>query len=70
MLVIEHDMPLITAVSDRMLALDLGRVIAGGTADEVVRDPRVVAAYLGSDQAALRRSGAAAELAALAEVPA
>jgi branched-chain amino acid transport system ATP-binding protein len=57
MLVIEHDMPLITAVSDRLMALELGRVIAEGTPAEVVRDPQVVASYLGTGTAAVARSG-------------
>ena len=61
MLVIEHDMPLITSVSDRLMALELGRVIAAGTPDEVVNDPRVVSSYLGTeDSATVRRSGAVA----------
>ena len=49
MLVIEHDMPLITAISDRMLALELGAVIAEGTPREVISNPRVVESYLGGD---------------------
>jgi branched-chain amino acid transport system ATP-binding protein len=49
MLVIEHDMPLITSVSDRMLALDLGEIIAAGTPREVINDPMVVASYLGGE---------------------
>jgi len=49
MLVIEHDMPLITSISDRMLALDLGAVIAEGTPREVISNPRVVESYLGGD---------------------
>jgi len=57
MLLIEHDMPLITSVSDRLLALELGAVIALGTPDEVIHDPRVVASYLGSDAATINRSG-------------
>ena len=57
MLVIEHDMPLIIGVSDRMLALELGRVIAEGTPEQVIADPRVVASYLGTDEAAISRSG-------------
>ena len=57
MLVIEHDMPMIRAVSDRMLALELGAVIASGDPDDVLSDPRVVAGYLGSDEATIHRSG-------------
>src|SRR4051812_21346582 len=63
MLIIEHDMPLITAVSDRLMALELGQVIAEGTPAEVVSDPRVIASYLGEDEAAVARSGARGVLA-------
>jgi ABC-type branched-subunit amino acid transport system ATPase component len=42
MLVIEHDMPLITSLSDQIVALELGRVVLQGTPDEVLADPRVV----------------------------
>jgi ABC-type branched-subunit amino acid transport system ATPase component len=58
MLVIEHDMPLITSVSDRIVALDLGTVVTVGSPQEVVSDPRVVESYLGGDPAAIERSGA------------
>jgi branched-chain amino acid transport system ATP-binding protein len=57
LLVIEHDMPLITGISDRLLALELGHVIADGVPDEVVRHPDVVASYLGTNAAAISRSG-------------
>jgi ABC-type branched-subunit amino acid transport system ATPase component len=57
MLVIEHDMPLITYLADEMLALDLGRVIARGSPDEVIEDPEVVRSYLGADMTAIQRSG-------------
>jgi branched-chain amino acid transport system ATP-binding protein len=57
MLIIEHDMPLISAVSDELLALELGSVIARGTPAAVLNDERVINAYLGTSEAALRRSG-------------
>ena len=57
MLVIEHDMPLIAAVSDEVVALELGRVISRGTPSEVLHDPRVIESYLGTDPAAVHRSG-------------
>jgi branched-chain amino acid transport system ATP-binding protein len=46
-LMVEHDMTLVTAVSDRVLALNYGRPIALGTAREVQQHPEVVKAYLG-----------------------
>jgi len=47
-LMIEHDMRLVSRVSDRVLAMNQGRVLAEGTAAEVQRHPDVVRAYLGS----------------------
>jgi ABC-type branched-subunit amino acid transport system ATPase component len=58
MLVIEHDMPLITAVSDEMIALELGAVVVRGTPDEVISNPQVVSSYLGGDIDVINRSGA------------
>ena len=58
MLVIEHDMPLITSLSDEIVALDLGSVVLQGTADEVMSDPRVITSYLGGDLSTIERSGA------------
>jgi branched-chain amino acid transport system ATP-binding protein len=45
---IEHDMSLVSAVSDRVLAMSSGRVLALGAPAEVQRDPNVAAAYLGT----------------------
>ena len=53
-------MPLIMSISDRVYCLETGRVIAEGTPDEVRNNPAVVASYLGTDQRAIQRSGAAA----------
>ena len=47
-LMVEHDMSLVSAVSERVLALNYGRSIALGTAREVQDDPEVIRAYLGA----------------------
>jgi branched-chain amino acid transport system ATP-binding protein len=54
---VEHDMSLVSRVSDRVLAMNQGEVLALGTAREVQNDPRVIEAYLGSvdDVTSLRR---------------
>jgi branched-chain amino acid transport system ATP-binding protein len=57
-LVIEHDMPLLTSLCDRMYCFELGAVIAEGTPGEVLEHPRVIESYLGSNQDAINRSGA------------
>jgi branched-chain amino acid transport system ATP-binding protein len=57
-LVIEHDMPLLSSICDRMVALELGAVIAEGTPAEVLDHPRVIDSYLGTDESTINRSGA------------
>jgi ABC-type branched-subunit amino acid transport system ATPase component/MFS family permease len=55
--IIEHDMPLISAVSDELIALDQGQVVLRGSPEEVLNDERVIQSYLGGSEAAIRRSG-------------
>ena len=56
LLVIEHDIPLVSSISDRLVALDQGRVVTTGRPADVLADPDVVQSYLGTDAAALARS--------------
>jgi ABC-type branched-subunit amino acid transport system permease subunit/ABC-type branched-subunit amino acid transport system ATPase component len=59
LLVIEHDMPLVMAISDRIYCLEAGVLIAEGPPGVVRTDSRVIASYLGTDKQAIARSGAA-----------
>jgi ABC-type branched-subunit amino acid transport system ATPase component len=56
-LLIEHDMPLVSSVSDRIIACDLGRVVVEGDWELVRNHPHVVASYLGSTREVIERSG-------------
>ncbi|MHB8340722.1 MAG: ABC transporter ATP-binding protein [Mycobacteriales bacterium] len=60
LVVIEHDMPLLLGMADRLYALETGQVIASGDPGGVIRDPEVVRSYLGDDITAINRSGAVA----------
>ncbi len=57
-LVIEHDMPMVMSISDRIYCLEAGAVIAEGTPSAVRNDPSVIASYLGTDERAINRSDA------------
>src|SRR6516162_2579619 len=51
-ILIEHDVALVTRITHRIAVLDFGRKITEGTPDEIKRHPEVIAAYLGTEEAA------------------
>ncbi len=69
LVVIEHDIALIRRLADRVVAMDLGHVVADGTADAVLAHPQVVAAYLGDGGVATTRSGSRPDPGAKAMIP-
>ncbi len=57
LVIVEHDIPFVSDVSDRLLALEQGQVIATGPPADVLAHPDVVESYLGTSGAAITRSG-------------
>jgi len=57
LVIVEHDIPFVSGVSDRLLALEQGLVIATGPPADVLAHPDVIESYLGTSGAAITRSG-------------
>ncbi len=48
-LLVEHDMGVVMDISDEVVVLDFGQVLATGTPEEIQKNPQVIAAYLGQE---------------------
>ena len=57
LVIIEHDLPLLFRLADRLVAMELGAVIAEGSPQEVRNHPDVIRSYLGGELVAVERSG-------------
>ncbi len=55
---VEHDVPMVFELCSKVVMMETGAVVSSGTPDQVRRDPRALAAYLGASEAALAVSGA------------
>jgi ABC-type branched-subunit amino acid transport system ATPase component len=59
LVIVEHDLPLMMAISDRVYCLEAGHVIAEGPPAEIRVNPLVIASYLGTDERTILRSNTA-----------
>ena len=57
---VEHELGLVSAVADRLVAMEAGSALAAGSPADVVADPRVIASYLGTDRPVAATPGSAA----------
>jgi ABC-type branched-subunit amino acid transport system ATPase component len=55
--IVEHDVPLVVGLADRLVVMETGKVVSAGPVADVLRDPAAVDAYLGASKEALARSG-------------
>ncbi|HEY3701154.1 MAG TPA: ATP-binding cassette domain-containing protein, partial [Acidimicrobiales bacterium] len=58
--IIEHDVPLVSSISDRLVCMHLGGIIAAGEPGAVLSDPGVISSYLGDSPESIARSGLSA----------
>lgn len=70
LVIIEHDIPLVMSLADRVVAMESGRILAEGKPEEVRNNPLVVESYLGGDLRAIERSGVLAAIARSGDVQA
>ncbi len=55
---VEHDVPLVVDLAERLVVMEAGKIVSAGPVDDVLRDPVAIDAYLGASREALARSGA------------
>jgi branched-chain amino acid transport system ATP-binding protein len=60
LLIVEHELSLVSAVADRLVAMEAGSIVAAGPPSDVIADPRVIASYLGTERPVHATPGSAA----------
>ncbi|MEY2421896.1 MAG: hypothetical protein QOI95_1963 [Acidimicrobiaceae bacterium] len=56
--IVEHDVPLVVALADRLVVMEAGKIVSAGPVADVLQDSAAIEAYLGASEEALARSGA------------